>query len=185
MQMAGEKRCGRQKINLPVALDDVLARYEAGEQLPAIAQSIGLSERTLYRRLLENPDKWRSSQEAQAMQRYDLCKTKHAEAVANLEALKRQLDEEGITDAAARNWRLAHVTAIERACERMLNRAEWELERLISRLYGQKQEVSSTGGVSISISLNSAAAHIKHVEQDGHAALHISDSGESAESGES
>lgn len=140
---------GRPKINLPVDVDLLLKRYETGEQLPAIAKSVGMSERTLYRRLLEHPEQWRAAQEGQALQRYEQTKTQYTQSLVELERLKKQLDDEGITDATDRNWRLAHVKAINQAYEKAVNRAEWELERLVSRLYGQKQEVTMTVNVGL------------------------------------
>jgi hypothetical protein len=143
----------REKIELPVPLDDVLRRYETGEMLPDIAKSIGLSERTLYRRLLENHDKWKAAQQAQALQRYEFAKEKHKEAMISLEALRAKLDEEGEKDSAARKWRLAHVTAIEQAWDRAVHRAEWELERLLRRLYGQDQQVNNGAPIQINIGI--------------------------------
>jgi hypothetical protein len=132
------------KIELPVAMDDVLTRYEKGEQLPDIAKSIGMSERTLYRRLLEDQDRWKAAQQAQAAQRYDFAKAMHAQALSDLNELRQQLDSEGITDGSERKWRLAHVTAKEQAWDRSVRSAQWELERLLKRLYGTDQQVSAS-----------------------------------------
>lgn len=143
----------RERIDLPVAADEIFRRYERGEMLVDIAKSLEMSERTLYRRLLEHPDKWKAAQTAVALQRYEVAKERHQKSVQELEALKRQLDEEGINDAAARNWRLAHVVAIERACERLLNRAEWELERVADRLYGQQKQQVNAVPVQINIGI--------------------------------
>jgi predicted transcriptional regulator len=152
------------KIDLPVAVDEILQRYEAGEMIPVIAKDLGLTERTLYRRLLEHPERWMAAQQAQCLQRHEVAKAKHTEAVESLEALKKQLDEEGITDASERHWRLAHVNAIERACERLLNAARWELERVMRKEYGQKQEV--TGNVS-PVQINIGISRDSQVSIDG------------------
>jgi hypothetical protein len=131
----------RAKKQLPVSVETVLQRYEKGEELREISASLGMAERTMYRRLLEHKDKWIAAQEGQALQRYQAAKANHGKSIGELEALKRQLDEEGIVDSSERKWRLAHVVAVTQAYEKAMNRAEWELERLVSRIYGAKQEV--------------------------------------------
>ena len=155
----------RAKVLLTVPVEDVLHRYESGEELRAIAKSIGMVERTLYRRLLEHKDRWIAAQEGQALQRYEAAKINHGKSIADLEALKAQLDDEGIVEASERKWRLAHVMAICGAYEKALNRAEWELERLVARIYGQKQEVKLEVNVNLADRLTRARERVVSPEQ--------------------
>ena len=105
----------------------VLERYLSDEKTSTIAQSYGISRSRLHQWLLEHAeDHWRKAQVARAVT-----------------ALEQSKDE---LDSAADPLELA------RAREK-LRGAQWELERLYSRLFGQKQEVVHSGTVTVSNAL--------------------------------
>lgn len=141
------------KVQLPVSIEDVLSRYESGEEIVVIAKSLSVSERTLYRRLLDAEADWKKAQQANAVARFERAKDGHRITISRLEELRQQLDEEGVIDPAERNWRLAHARALEQAAEKALCRAEWELERLVDRLYG-KESAAVTVPVQINIGIS-------------------------------
>ena len=97
----------------------ILARYLSDESTKDIAASYGCTRQALGYFLLSNAgDEWREAQVARAIARKELADD----------------EMEGAQDALA----------LARARER-LKSAQWDLERLLSRLYGAKQEVSHTG----------------------------------------
>jgi len=95
--------------------NSVLERYINGEQVAAIAPEHNLSDVTIYALLLrEHEGTWSDIQKARAL--------------ARLERSQEQLKtaDDALSLARARE---------------LVRSAQWELERLLSRLYGQKQEV--------------------------------------------
>lgn len=155
---------------LPVeAIESAITMYERGATVPEIAKHYGLSERTAYRRLSENPA-WKPAIEAKAQQAYDQALREHQEASDELRRLRERLDEEGIVEAQERVWRLAHVRSREQAADRAVKRAQWELERVCARIYSQKQEVTHVG-TQINVDLGPAASellrHIRGREIEG------------------
>lgn len=124
----------------------ILARYLTDESTEKIAASFGCTRQALGQFLLKNDTEgWKAAQ------------------VSRQIALKEQADD----DLAALKGRIDAFTTIEgkdeyerekEACRLQLSlaqarakRAEWELERLLSRLYGQKQEVEHKGGLTVEI----------------------------------
>ena len=101
----------------------VLERYLSDEKTSEIALSYGISRSRLHQWLLEHAEEhWRKAQVARA--------------VTALEQSKDDL-------ASAQD-----PLTLARAREQMRG-AQWELERLFSRLYGQKQEVTVDVRVTI------------------------------------
>lgn len=100
---------------------EILARYEQGEQINDIALDYGLKAgEQIYRQLLaECPEEWKHYQAARALRRLEC-------ATADLESEERT----------------ANVLSLARARER-LKAAQWELERLCRRLYGDHVDVSA------------------------------------------
>jgi len=129
-------------------LADAIAMYERGATVPEIAKQYGMSERTTYRRLSESPS-WKPAIEAKAQQAYERAQQECQVAKNELIRLKKQLDKEGIVDGVERTWRLAHARAVEQAADRAVGRAAWELERVCSRIYGQKQEVMNVQAIQV------------------------------------
>jgi len=108
---------------------NILARYEAGEEIPAIAHQLGVSPQAVYRHVVgKAPEQWREYQSARA--EHDLQQA--------LDGLR------GVTDP------------LEVACAReRLSIAKWRLEKLNRRLYGQDAPLQTGSGVTISIDLSS------------------------------
>jgi hypothetical protein len=98
--------------------DQVLDRYMQGEQVAAMSSEYGTSDVTIYALLLrERQDEWKDIQTARALARLEVAQDKLGTA--------------------------ADALSLARAREQVRS-AQWELERLLSRLYGQKQEVQHT-----------------------------------------
>lgn len=94
----------------------VIERYLADEKTSAIAASYGISRSRLHQWLLEHAeDHWKKAQVARAITALD-------EAKDGLEVAGDPLE-------------------LARAREQ-LRGAQWELERLFSRIFGQKQEIT-------------------------------------------
>ena len=94
----------------------VLERYMAGEQVAAMAGEFGTSDVTIYALLLrEHEEAWAEVQKARALARLE----------------RAQSDLEVAPDAIS----------LARAREQVRS-AQWELERLLRRLYGQEMQVN-------------------------------------------
>jgi hypothetical protein len=95
---------------------EVIARYFRDETTADIAQSLGVHRSALHQWLIRNCEQdWRDAQVARA--------------ITALEQAKKD------TETAPDPLSLARARELLRA-------SQWELERLFSRLYGQKQEVT-------------------------------------------
>jgi hypothetical protein len=106
-----------------------LHRYINGEQVAAIAPEYGVSDVTIYALLLrEHQDTWKEVQRARALARLE--REQHKAETAP-DALSLARAREGIRSA------------------------QWELERLLRRLYGQDAQVMATQPVQININLRS------------------------------
>ena len=111
--------------------NSVLDRYINGEQVAAMAPEYGVSDVTIYALLIrEHQDAWKDIQTARALARLE----------------KRQSDLESSEDALS----------LARAREGVRS-AQWELERLLHRLYATKQEVTVTNVVQIETVLDGEA----------------------------
>lgn len=96
----------------------VIARYLHGEQVAAMAQEFDTSDVTLYALLLrDHESEWKDAQTARAL--------------ARLERENQRLE------SAPDPLSLARARELVRS-------AQWELERLLNRIFGQKQEVTHT-----------------------------------------
>ena len=110
--------------DLPEALraqiaQQVLSRYLHGEQVAAMALELETSDVTLYALLLrDHENEWKDAQIARALARLE-------RENSNLEVAPTPL-------------------SLARARE-LVRSAQWELERLLSRIYAQKQEHTVTG----------------------------------------
>ena len=107
----------------------ILTRYERGERIPDIAEDHGVTEQAIYRLLLlKAGEAWKDYQAASALRRLE-------NATEQLETARAALE-------------------LSRARERV-RAAQWELERLCRRIYGQDQAVGSSSPVQININLRS------------------------------
>jgi hypothetical protein len=110
----------------------VLTRYINGEQVAQMAPEYGVSDVTIYALLLrDHEEDWKEVQRARAL--------------ARLERAQNEL--EVAPDALS----------LARARERVRS-AQWELERLLRRIYGQDQVAEQAGRVSITLNIGGAGA---------------------------
>lgn len=110
--------------------ESVLTRYINGEQVAAMAPEYGVSDVTIYALLLrEHEDDWKEVQRARALARLE----------RSQEELKTAPDS----------------LSLARAREQVRS-AQWELERLLRRLYGQDAPAHTGQAVSININLGAA-----------------------------
>lgn len=138
--LAGLKAANAQKAlaTLPEAhrrpaMLGVLFRVSEGERTADIASELGISRVRLNQLLLQYAeDDWRSLQVARAL-------TAKEKAEDLLETAP-----DGLTLARARE---------------QLRAAQWDLERLLSRLYGQKQQVEHTSSPVINFVFTSTETH--------------------------
>lgn len=121
--------------NLPAELraeiaDKVLERYMAGEQVANIAPEFKTSDVTIYALLLrEREADWVDIQKARALARYERYQDE-------LEAARERMK------AAPDALSLARERDQARVAESLVKSAQWELERLLRRLYGQDQQIT-------------------------------------------
>jgi hypothetical protein len=109
---------GRSLAVIPADLlpSQVLDRYLSDEKTSVIAESYGISRSRLHQWLLEHAEEhWKKAQIARA--------------ITALEEAKEGLELAGDPLELAR-------------AREQLRSAQWELERIFSRIYGQKQEVT-------------------------------------------
>ena len=106
---------GHKPMSQPGAIEAVLNRYEAGEDIRLIAQDLGLTRQALYRQLIQIPD-WQHYQAASALADLDDAK----------EIFRDEEVRDGIVVSRAREQaRIAH----------------WTLERTARSIYGDKLQV--------------------------------------------
>ena len=111
---------------------EVLERYLAGETSPAIAQSLGVTKQALSHWLIQNAEgEWKSAQLVKALTRKD-------EAEALMDTASNPLD-------------------LARAREQ-LRGAQWDLERVCRRIYGQDAPANAAQAVQININLRGEGA---------------------------
>lgn len=113
----------RQQIAL-----EVLKAYQQGEEVADLAPNYGVSDVTLYALLVrDHEEEWKQAQISRAI-------AKKARADRDLEELRLNLrDEEAHHDGVS----LARVQQRIKIAEVQCKRAEWELERVYRRVYGQ------------------------------------------------
>lgn len=96
----------------PESAQEVLQRFEMGESIPEIANSLGITHQAIYRHLLAHcPKEWQEHQSAKALARFD--------------------DEDKALDAVAPGDNVALGRARER-----IGLAKWILERSSRKYYG-------------------------------------------------
>ena len=121
---------------LAATLDEAIERYGSGVSVYVIAAEMGVEHTTLYRHLIKHrEEQWRVA--------------KVSRALAELEEAE---DELKIAPDAL---------ALSRARERC-RAAQWQLERLMRRIYGQDVP-AATQAVQININLRRDAETLRHV----------------------
>lgn len=128
---------------------EVLQAYEQGEEVADLAPSYGVSDVTLYALLIrDHEDAWKNAQVSRAL-------AKKATAHKDLEELRLQLrdkNQEG-TETPHDALSLARIKEQVKLAEVQCKRAEWELERVYRRVYGQDQQAEAGGRVSITLNI--------------------------------
>jgi hypothetical protein len=110
----------------------VLDRYLAGETGPEIAQSLGVTKQALSHWMIEKAEKeWKSAQVVKALQRKDQAET--------------------LMDSASNPLDLARA-------REQLRGAQWDLERVCRRIYGQDSVPQGAQAVQININLRGEPA---------------------------
>ena len=134
----------------------ILSRYSTGEEMAEIAQSYGLtSADQIYRQLIEQcPDEWKAHQAAKALRRLE-------EATTTLESTNP------LEPGAKVHLGLARTRVAA---------AQWELERLLRRLYGTEQANVGAAiqlninlgnvGVDVGVSSANQLVNVKHNQDD-------------------
>lgn len=137
-------RSGNSGALAGVRVADVIDRLLADETMSAIAKSLQVSRSGLNQLLLrEAESEWRTVQIARAL--------------SAMELAKERLEAAG-----------GDALSVARARER-LRAAQWELERLWSRVYGARQEVTVSTAPILHIHLGAdvgAAQHVALLQRD-------------------
>ena len=129
---------------------EVLQAYAAGEEIADLAPSYDVSDVTLYALLIrEHETEWKQAQIGRGLAR-------KARAYRDLDELRTQLRSSQQTNedgekAPHDQISLARIQHQIKLAEVQCKRAEWELERIYRRVYGQE---AVTGGSALHISLN-------------------------------
>lgn len=118
-------------------LDTILAHYECGVSIYALAETLGVDNATLYRQLVKHrPEDWQEVRSA----RYH----------SQIEQAEKDMQE------------AKDALAVTRAREQLAN-ARWMLERLQRKIYGQDQPAGLGNAVQININLRGAQTDEKPV----------------------
>jgi hypothetical protein len=119
-------------------LDDVLAHYECGVSIYALAEALEVDNATLYRQLLKHrPEEWMEVRSA----RYH----------SQVEQAEKDMKE------------ASDPLAVTRAREQLAN-ARWMLERLQRKIYGQDQERQVGQAIQINIGIRRDAQTVENAE---------------------
>jgi hypothetical protein len=109
---------------------EVMGRYLMGEQVADMAIEYETSDVTIYALLLrEHEGEWKEVQTARALARLERFKNEVVEAKDAMRVAPDALS-------------LARERDRAKACEILMRSAQWELERLLSRLYGQETNIN-------------------------------------------
>ena len=113
---------------------------EDGIEINEAAKAIGVPARSIYRWLATNAgDRWKEIQQARALSDYERVRKERDSAAKALIELQQTLEAEEIKEPQERNWRLAHARECLKAADVQLDHQKWLLERLLAKLYGQRQ----------------------------------------------
>ena len=128
---------------------EVLQAYESGEEVADLAPNYGVSDVTLYALLVrDHEEAWKQAQVSRAV-------AKRARTNKDLEELREQLrnkNQEG-TETPHDALSLARIKEQVKLAEVQAKRAEWELERVYRRVYGQDVPSDLAGRVSITLNI--------------------------------
>ena len=137
---------------------EALQAYESGEEIADIAPNYDISDVTLYALLIrDHEEEWKKAQVSRGLAR-------KARAYKDLDELRDQLrstqqtDDEGKKTAPHDQISLARIQHQIKLAEVQCKRAEWELERVYRRVYGQDQGSGSGNALSITLNLGTNQA---------------------------
>lgn len=126
---------------------DVLNRVLNEESTKDIAASFGVTRSALNYWLIEHCDtEWKAAQVVRAIKRKEDAEDATDKARTDLEALGDEINNETAP-------RTALILARLRACEAQLRSAQWDLERVCRRIYGQDAPPAGANAVQININL--------------------------------
>jgi transposase-like protein len=134
-----------------VALE-VLQAYASGEEVADLAPNYGVSDVTLYALLIrDHEEAWKQAQVSRALAKRD-------QSTGDLARLRLQLqsatqDNEDGTKTPHDMLSLARIKEQVKLAEIQAKRAEWELERVYRRVYGQDVPADQAGRVSITLNI--------------------------------
>lgn len=130
-------------------LDLVLARVVNDEKLADIAKDIGLSRSALNMALLEYAEEdWKKAQVARAQSRLERARDYRERMAALFDPNATAEDQKNGIACTTETLTLARDEE---------KSAQWELERLCRRIYGQDAPDNAGKGLSITINLGNAA----------------------------
>ena len=142
---------------------EVLQAYQSGEEIADLAPSYGVSDVTLYALLVrDHEEAWKDAQRSRAL-------AKKSRANNDLENLRQQLKAMESADSPPDALSLARIREQIRLAEVQCKRAEWELERVYRRVYGQDSQADGAGRVSITLNIGAKSGEEKTVVYDSEA----------------
>lgn len=122
----------------------ILDRYLSDETTEQIARTYNVTRQALGQFLLKtDPEGWRAAQVARAQSTKEQADDDLAALRSRIDSF-RDIEDQDQYEREKEACRLQLSLAQARA-----NRAQWELERLLNRIYGQKQEVTVQAGSSL------------------------------------
>jgi predicted DNA-binding protein YlxM (UPF0122 family) len=132
------------KENLPALRDQdpktILARYLSDESTKDIAASYGVTRQALGQYLLKHTEaEWKDAQVARAIARKE-------QAEDNLEAIGAKIETADREQRDRLTLSLAHA-------RETLKAAQWDLERVCRRIYGQDVSPDQLGRISITLNI--------------------------------
>jgi predicted DNA-binding protein YlxM (UPF0122 family) len=130
--------------NLPALRDQdpktILARYLSDESTKDIAASYGVTRQALGQYLLKHTEaEWKDAQVARAIARKE-------QAEDNLEAIGAKIETADKEQRDRLTLSLAHA-------RETLKAAQWDLERVCRRIYGQDVSPDQLGRISITLNI--------------------------------
>lgn len=132
-------------MNLPALRDTdpklILQRYLSDESTKDIAKDYGVTRQALGQYLMQTvEEEWKSAQVSRAQARKEAADDVYDKAQADLETA---------IDRDARELSLARV----KVAEAQRRAAQWDLERICRRIYGQDVTPDQLGRVSITLNI--------------------------------
>lgn len=129
----------------------ILARYLSDESTKDIASSYGITRQALGQYLLKvAEDEWKQAQVARAIARKE-------DAEDALDAVRTRLESAEQIDRDRLTLSLAHA-------RESLKAAQWDLERICRRIYGQDVSPEQLGRISITLNIGGASQKVIEAE---------------------